>query len=256
MNSCIYEGTIRHRRFTPVRNQFRYRLFFMYLDLAELDTVFDCHPLWSVNRPNIAEFRRADHLGDPEMPLEKAVREHIRKETGAAPAGPIRLLTHLRYLGHCFNPVSFYYCYDSADATVESIVAEIHNTPWGEEHPYVLNMALNEHPLTEWRRFRFPKGFHVSPFMDMDVDYDWRFRVPGARINVHMILNQKGRRLFDATLDLERRVLTSQALTRAMLVYPALTMKVIFLIYWQAFRLRLKGAPFYTHPQKRISYRP
>lgn len=253
MNSCIYEGTIRHRRFKPVGNQFRYRLFFMYLDLAELETVFDCHPLWSVNRTNIANFRRSDHLGDPGVPLGRAVREHILKETGKAPSGPIRLLTHLRYLGYCFNPVSFYYCYDAADSKVETIVAEIHNTPWGEVHPYVLSTELNEHPLMAWRRFRFSKVFHVSPFMDMNLDYDWRFRVPGERLNVHMILYRKGNRLFDATLDLRRKALTRQLLTRVLRVYPALTLKVTALIYWQALRLMMKGATVYTHPKKRIS---
>ena len=111
MHSAVYAGTIRHRRFRPVENQFQYRIFFMYLDLDELDHVFDGHPFWSVERFNIASFRRSDHAGDPRVPLDRAVRELVRAETGERPAGPIRILTHLRYFGYCFNPVSFYYCY-------------------------------------------------------------------------------------------------------------------------------------------------
>ena len=110
--SSIYEGTIRHRRFRPRPNEFQYRLFFMYLDLDELPTLFDIHPWWSYEKPNIACFRRRDHFGRPSVPLDTAVRDQVAEQLGWRPKGPIRLLTHLRYFGHCFNPASFYYCYD------------------------------------------------------------------------------------------------------------------------------------------------
>ncbi|MBP8912193.1 MAG: DUF1365 domain-containing protein, partial [Phycisphaerae bacterium] len=138
MHSAIYEGTVRHRRFAPVRNEFVYRLFMMYLDLGELDEVFRGHWLWSTRRLNLACLRRKDHLGDPTISIDEAVRLLVAERTGVRPNGPIRLLTHLRYFGHCFNPVSFFYCYDSNDQRVETIVAEITNTPWHERHCYVL----------------------------------------------------------------------------------------------------------------------
>ena len=251
MNSCIYEGTIRHRRFRPRPNMFKYRLFFMFLDLDELPTLCDIHPLWSFERFNIACFRRRDHFGDPTIPLDQAVADLVEDRLGSRPNGPIRLLTHLRYFGHCFNPASFYYCYNSADTAVETIIVEIHNTPWGERHCYVLGVEQNEHPIKYWRRHQFAKSFHVSPFIDIDIHYDWRFRLPDDSIRVHMIDYEKGEKLFDASLALQRRPINRQALTRVLLRYPVMTGKVITLIYWQSLRLLLKRTPVFTHPKKR-----
>jgi len=161
------------------------------------------------------------------------------------------MLTHLRYFGYCFNPVSFYYCYDESDQQVETIVVEIHNTPWGEEYCYILGEELNEHPLRGWKRYQFSKNFHVSPFMDMDIWCDWRFREPGKSLSVHMTNIEKGRKLFDATLTLNRREISSRDLNRVLLAYPFMTLKVTTMIYLQALRLWSKGVPFYVHPDKR-----
>ncbi len=249
--SAIYEGYVRHRRFLPVVNQFRYRVFLLYLDLAELPTVFRGRWLWSADRVNLAYFRRRDHLGDPRVPLDQAVRDLVADKTGARPGGPIRLLTHLRYFGYCFNPASFYYCYDESGERVDVIVVQIHNTPWGEEHCYVLDEAQNEHPSPGFKRFQFAKAFHVSPFMPMDIWYDWRFKDPGETLSAHFTNYREGKKIFDATLTLTRRELNPRNLTRVLLSYPPMTLKVIAMIYWQALRLWLKGAKFYRHPRKR-----
>jgi DUF1365 family protein len=249
MHSCIYEGTIRHRRFRPRPNLFQYRLFFMFLDLAELPTLFDAHPLWSNEGSNLASFRRRDHFGDPEIPLDRALAQLVEDRLGRRPGGPIRLLTHLRYFGHCFNPASFYYCYNSADTEVETIVVEIHNTPWRERYCYVLGAEHNEHPVKHWRRHQFAKDFHVSPFIGMDIHYDWRFRVPSDSLRVHMIDYQGGDKLFDASLALKRRKITRSALNMMLIRYPVMTGKVITMIYWQALRLVLKRTPFFAHPK-------
>lgn len=251
MNSAVYRGTIRHRRFTPVLNVFRYRIFFMYLDLAEMADALAVHPLWSVGRFNLAYFRRRDHFGPAHQPLDQALRDHVQAHTGARPNGPIRMLTHLRYFGHCFNPVTFYYVYDRLDARLETVVAEITNTPWGERHLYILDDRRNDHPRPGWRRFRLGKAFHISPYMPMDIDYDWRFSVPGQTLNVHMTNYRRGRRIFDATLNLRRTPLDRGNLTRMLLLYPAMTVKVVAMIYWQALRLKLKQTPFYDHPGSR-----
>lgn len=256
MKSGIYEGTIRHRRFLPVGNQFVYRLFMMYLDLAELPELFKPYRFWSNEKRSIATFHRRDHLGDPNIPLAQAVRDLVTDRLGRRPSGPIRMLTHLRYFGYCFNPVSFYYCFDPADTRVETIIVEIHNTPWLEEFPYVLGDPMNIHRNAEWHRFQFDKAFHVSPFMGMDIAYDWRFRVPGQRLNVHMVNYHNGEKLFDASLALERREISSASLNRVLMRYPLMTAKVTALIYWQALRLHLKNVPFYTHPAKRDSTAP
>lgn len=248
MHSAIYRGWVRHRRFAPREHAFRYRLFLLYLDLAELDTVFRGRWLWSTRRPALARFHRADHLGDPAVPLDQAVRDLVETETGRRPAGPIRLLTHLRYFGYGFNPVSFYYCFDAEDRAVETIVAEVNNTPWGERHCYVLNDASNIRPGAH-KRFRLNKRFHVSPFMPMDIAYDWRFSPPGERLNVHMILNH-GPRIFDATLHLERVPISGTQLAAVLIRFPLMTATVVVAIYWEALKLYLKRVPFYTHPGK------
>ena len=249
MHSAIYEGTVRHRRFAPVPNEFTYRLFMIYLDLAELPNVFRGYWMWSSVHCNFAYLRRKDHLGNPTVPIDEAVRHLVAERTGVRPAGPIRLLTHLRYFGHCFNPVSLFYCYDPTGERVETIVAEITNTPWHERHCYVLAETMNEH-RQPWKRYRFPKTFHVSPFIDMNVNYDWRFLEPGERLQVHMEDYIDDGKLFDATLSLRRRPITGANLWRVLGRYPLMTVQVVAKIHWQALRLWRKGAPFYVHPKK------
>ena len=137
MHSALYQGWLRHRRRAPRAHAFAYPLFMAYLDLAELDRVFAGRWLWSARRAAPARFAREDHFGDPALPLDEAVRRLVHERTGRRPAGPIRLLTHLRYFGYVFNPVSFFYCY--AGDEVQTIVAEVNNTPWGERCMYVLS---------------------------------------------------------------------------------------------------------------------
>jgi len=250
MQSAIYRGRVRHRRFAPRAHAFGYRLFMMYLDLAELETVFRGRWLWSTRRLALARFRREDHLGDPHVPLDEAVRDLVERDTGRRPTGPIRLLTHLRYFGYGFNPVSFYYCFNASGTHVETIVAEVNNTPWGEQHCYVLSESRNE-GVARHKRYRFAKDFHVSPFMPMDLGYDWRFSSPAESLNVHMRLTSETK-IFDATLELERLPLTGANLARVLLTFPFVTFKVITAIHWEALRLWLKRVPFHTHPKKLV----
>ena len=102
------------------------------LDLDAVDEMIRRELGLSLRRPALAWMTRADYLGDAALSLDEAVRAHVARETGVRPAGPVRLLTHLRMFGHCFNPVSLYYCYDARDERVETVLAEITNTPWNE----------------------------------------------------------------------------------------------------------------------------
>ncbi len=249
MHSSLYRGWVRHRRRSPAGNSFRYRLFMVYVDLAELPRVFDRSWLWSARRPALAWFRRKDYLGPVDLPLDEAVRARVEAETGQRPAGPIRMLAHLRYFGHCMNPVTFYYCFDAAGERVRFIVAEINNTPWDERHAYVLD-ADAARLEGGARRWQFGKSFHVSPFLPMDMDYDWRFDEPSRTLHVHMENWKDGERVFEATLELARQPITASSLRRALLAYPFMTLRVVALIYWQALRLWLKRTPFFTHPAK------
>lgn len=244
--SAIYAGRVRHRRHSPVEHEFEYRHAMVLLDLAELPEVLDRHPLFSARRPAPARFCREDYFGDPTRPLDECVRELVEERTGARPAGPIRLLTTLRQLGHSFNPVSFFYCH-AEDGSVEAVVAHVTNTPWGESHAYVLHREGDAAVM----RDTMAKAFHVSPFIGMDGRYDWRVTEPGDRLSVHIDERaDDGTDVFDVTLSLERRELTRGAMTRMLAEFPASSLRVVALIYWNALRLKLKGAPYFRHPER------
>jgi uncharacterized protein len=236
-----------------VNDEFHYPLFMAYLDLDELPELFDGRMLWSARRPAVAWFRRADHLGEPDVSLREAVRELVLERTGIGLDGPIRLLTHLRYFGHCFNPVSFYYCFDAAGEHVRAVVAYVTNTPWGESHAYVMPATRTaEHGSTRVMHGQFEKRLHVSPLMGMDHVYDWRLSEPSERLSVHIESTRPdGERAFDATLSLARRELSARELRRVLARYPLLTMRLTARIYAHALRLRARGAAYHPHPGTR-----
>ena len=264
--SAIYEGWVRHRRFAPHPHAFRYRVCMLYLDLAELDRVFSGRWLWSQDRRNAAEFRRSDYFGDAGTSLDEAVRYRVACETGRVPRGPIRLLTHLRYFGLSFNPVSFYYCYAEDGVTLETILAEITNTPWKERYAYVLPVseAARHGGALRWD---FNKTFHVSPFVPMQRRYAWRFTIPAEMLRIQMDVlrpsesaaeltmqdtNEQAQASaleLDATLVLERRALNGVNLARVLTRYPLMTARIIAAIHWQALRIWLRGNPVYDHPK-------
>ncbi|MDC0692330.1 DUF1365 domain-containing protein [Klebsiella pasteurii] len=236
MNSCLYEGVLRHRRLQPKAHHFRYRIFMAWLDLDELDA------LAAVgirrNRFAGAAFYDADYpLGTP---LKQQVLNRLENLTGTRPDGRVMLLTQLRYLGFHFNPVNFYYCYDSA-GTLRWVLAEVRNTPWNERHYYAVD-GQQARPLA--------KAFHVSPFNPMDMVYLWRFNSPGKTLHMH-IENHQAAKVFDATLALSRVPLTRASLRGLLLRIPLMTLKTVLAIYWQALRLWLKRMPLYNHPVSR-----
>ena len=248
-NHHIYWGVIRHRRYTPFKHYFSYPLFMAYLDIENVNSALNPSFLWNVDRPALISFKREDYHGSPTIPLDKAVRNTLKEKTGKQFNGPIRILTHLRYFGYCFNPVSFYYCFDEQDMHVEAILAEVTNTPWNERYAYVIDKrSIKNNKTTLIADFK--KKLHVSPFWGMDHDYEWLFTEPENHLFVRMKNYKNKEKVFDATLLMKRKPFTKIMLFKALARFPIITVVVVFRIHWQALKLFLKRAPFFIHPKK------
>jgi len=264
--SRIYEGTIRHRRFTSAHREFQYRVFMMYVDLDELDTLFDRFWFWSAARRNVAWFRRSDYIGEPTESLADSIKKLIKSKYDSVPDGPIRLLTNFRYFGFSINPISLYYCFN-ANEEVEFVVAEVTNTPWGEKHAYVLD--ARKQTSNSRMKFVASKEMHVSPFLDMEYEYHFQMNSPDENLLVHIANHQEKIKpkhavpistesecqdgpAFDATLLMKQRPISSFNLARALVRFPMLSLSIFARIHWQAFRLWAKGVKVKPHPgQKR-----
>lgn len=255
LRSGIYEGWVRHRRYTPHAHAFRYRIFMMFIDLSELRRVFARRLLWSVGKPNVAQFRRSDYHGDPAIDLDQAVRDTAERLGGERPLGPIRVLTHLRYFGYCFNPVSFYYCYAADGEQLTCVLAEITNTPWKERHCYLLRIDAAD-KRGETYGWRFDKNFHVSPFVPMQRGYDWRFQLPSDTLRVHMNVLDGATPEIDTTLVLKRREISASALARCLIAHPWMTLRIVIAIHWQALLIWCRRNPVYDHPSKAHGQNP
>ena len=247
MESSLYIGTVRHRRFEPARHEFTYPLFMAMLDIDRIPELMGVSPFSSYNRFNWASFHPRDHFGDPTAPLRQRLSADAARNGIRLPDGPIFLLTHLRYLGYVFNPISLFYCY-SREGTLEAVLAEVNST-FGEAHNYWLSAANRDRSSPSFV-YRCPKAIHVSPFMPMELDYRFVLTAPGERLVAHMDTLAGERGGFDATLQLRREPWSAVSLHRALLRFPWVTAKVIWAIHWQALRLYLKRVPVYAHPAR------
>lgn len=232
---------------TPAAHRFQYRLFLAYVDLGELPALTASRVL-SPGKFGAASLRRGDHMGPGDGPLDDAIRSLVRDRLGAAPAGPIRMLTQLGCYGYYFNPLTLYYCFAADGRTVEALVAEVRNTPWRELHTYVLSQ-----PTDGAREHRHAKAFHVSPFMGMDLDYRWLATPPAETLRVEIENlardHARDRPFFRAELALARRPLTRASMNGALLRYPLQPLRIVAAIYYQAFKLWRKKCPYYPHPK-------
>ena len=244
-HSCIYEGSVRHRRRAPVDHAFRYRLFMLYLDLGEVPEVFAHRLLWSATRPAFARWRRRDYPGDPSQPLDAWVRDLVAARGGARPTGPVRLLTHCRYGGRGFNPISVYYCFASDGETLEWAVLEVTSTPWRERTHYVLDVRGHERVHAG----RIAKSLHVSPFLPMSLEYRWRLSLPGESVAVSIDVVDGAEVVLQTGVAMRRRPLTRLTMARLLISHPPMSWRVLGGIYWQAARLWRKRVPYHPHPQ-------
>lgn len=233
---ALYVGTIRHRRFRPKAHEFQYSLFMSLLDIDDIDRQLSASRLTSRNRWNVASFHDADHIGGAGDSVRERLRASARSAGGDLPDGRIFLLTHLRYAGYLFNPISLYYCFDG-QGRLARVLADVRNTYNGRRSYWLDPTDAATHRL----RAHATKTLYVSPFMTMDADYEFLLTNPGRTLIAHMNVTSAGERQFDATLELERRPWTAAGIRRALLAYPLMTAKVIGAIHFEALRLRLKG---------------
>jgi DUF1365 family protein len=244
-HSAIYSGKIRHRRHSEGKHSFTYPIAMLYVDLDELPALFHGTPCWSATFPALGWFREQDYLANtPGKTLRQRVNNAVYEATGKYPSGPVRLLAHPRYFGIGMNPISCFYCFKADGVTLQTMVAEVTNTPWRERIAYVLPCDADK----KQQNVRFAKQMHVSPFNPMAMDYLSRFNAPAKKLYLHLENFMGQQCITDATLALVQEPLTRANLLRLLWQFPFQTTQVAIGIYWQALRLFFRGARFHHHP--------
>jgi DUF1365 family protein len=244
MRSGVYEGWVHHLREHPQTHQFRYRLGMLMVDLSEWDQIFKNRLFWSTRFPNLGWLRRKDHMGRPDEPLDETVRDLVESSGRPRPNGPIWLLTQPAYAGFVINPVSFYFCLDETGQP-SVVVAEVNNTPWNEQHCYILDPHRQnaDQPVVQ-------KSMHVSPFLSMDMGYGWTMDWEQEGLKLMLACFEEGRRMLSVKMSMRRHALTGKSLRRLFVRYPFMTARIGLGIYVQAYHLWRKGVPFFSHPRR------
>ena len=243
--SALYRGVVMHHRWRPKPHRLRYRVFWLLLDLAEIDDLDQRLRLFSRGRGNLLSFHDRDHGDGSGAGLRPQVEAWLRRAQVDIGAGPIRLLTMPRILGYVFNPISLYYCH-KIDGRLAAVVYEVTST-FGVRHAYVIPVPEADQAAGLIRQ-RAAKALHVSPFLGMEMDYDFHGQAPGERLDLTIIGVDGTGPLIRAVMSAERRPLCDRDLAAAVVALPLLTLKVIVAIHWEALKLWLKGVRLTPQP--------
>ena len=229
---AIYRTSISHVRQSPLKNRFTYRSYSWFVDVDRLPRLpFLLRPL--------ADFRAADHLGDPGASIRSNVERYLRSQGIEPDGGPIHMLTSARVFGYVFNPLTLFWCYRSS-GVLDCVVAEVHNT-YGERHCYLLRTDSTG-------RASVPKAFYVSPFNDVDGQYRMKLPAPGERLAVSIVLEREGQRPFIATMEGSRYPATVRNILASAIKVPAAPLLVSALIRMQGIKLWARRLPVVARP--------
>ncbi|MBV8851671.1 MAG: DUF1365 family protein [Methylobacteriaceae bacterium] len=246
--SALYVGFVNHRRFRPRAHHLNHRMFWLLLDLDEIEVLHRGLRLFSHNRFNAVSFYDGDHL-DGDFPALRDRVERLLREAGIKSSrGVIKLLCMPRIFGYGFNPLSIYFCH-SEHGPLDAIIHEVHNT-FGERHSYVTRVKDAEGAVL---RHHAKKRFYVSPFLDMGIEYAFRVSAPAKRVTVSIQGRDADGPIIAAALSGLRRPLTDRALAALLISMPLLTLKVIAAIHWHALQLWWKGIKLRPRPDAPVS---
>jgi len=243
--SALYFGKVIHRRFRPKAHYLSYRVFWLFLDLEEVDRLAKHLRFFSVGRFNLVSFHPRDHGDGSDRPLRQQITHYLERAGIDLGQGAVRLLTMPRLLGYVFNPISIYYCHHT-DGRLLALVYEVTST-FKIRHSYVIPVSQAD---SEQGRFvqSAAKALYVSPFMDMEMDYKFRGHVPSDILDVMIDGHDVQGKLIHAAITAHKRPLTDSSLLRAIAGFPLMTMKVVMAIHWEALKLWLKRVPLTRQP--------
>ena len=237
MISSIYNGTVIHKRFKPKKHFFRYKVFSLFVDLSELNTLEKKISFFSYNNFNLVSFFDKDHGNRDGSSLVEWVKKNLKENGINSEEIKVRLLCYPRILGYVFNPLSVFYVYNKNENLI-SVLYEVKNT-FGEQHTYIFkvnNGQLLQHNCS--------KKFHVSPFIEMNCDYFFKILKPSEKISVIINQYQLNEKILYASQDGIRVAFTSSELIKSYLKHPLMTFKIISAIHFEAFKLWVKGINF------------
>ncbi|MFT2092694.1 DUF1365 domain-containing protein [Paraglaciecola sp. 2405UD69-4] len=238
LNSGIYAGTVRHRRYKHTNHSFSYSLYMLAIDLDELPEMYQGSPFIGDKWYHPIRFNQNDYIKSELGTLKERIQTKVLSLGGKWDGHKVTMVAQARCLGLYFSPINFYFCYDQ-NLKCQYMLAEVSNTPWRERHYYLVNLDKVQ-PTA--------KTFHVSPFMEMDMDYHWRVTPPGKKMLVH-IENHQERKVFDATLAMSKKSISVRNVVSTLFSTPSMTFKIVLAIYWQALKLFIKKVPFVAHPE-------
>lgn len=248
MKASFCSGTVVHNRLTPTPHRFTYKMSWCLFDLDSIDELFQQSKAWSINRFNIVSIRNKDYINAQPGSIKSKVSAFIKTQTNKEFSGKVFLFTHPRYLGFGFNSVNFYFCYE--DNEIMYILSEINNTPWKQKHVYIHDIKDSESHQkinsTEYI-FNFQKEFHISPFVDMSIDYLWKFNINPNKFRVQMQLNKQNMTIMNVGLNTTFTPILKNDLFKWTLKKPFQALKMYTGIYWQAFKLWAKKVPFFSN---------